>query len=349
MSHLQHKTALLLVKVFADPSATPTTGFAMRLKLLTTLAIATLGFTAHFHAAAQNFPNRPVTLIAPWPPGGSSDAILRAFAESASKHLGQPVIVQNKPGAGGILGAAEMVNAKPDGYTVTQLPLGVFRLPHMQKTTFDPLKDISYVVCLTGYTFGLAVPADSPFKTVADIVSFAKANPGTLSYGHTGTGTTPHLAVEEFANKAGIQLLDIPYKGSVEVLTSILGKQIMMMSGTPEYTPHVESGRLRLIATLGANRTKVFPKVPTVKESGFDTVNESPFGIGAPAGTPPEIVKILHDAFKKTLDDPAVQAKLDQFQQPTIYMNSADYAAYARRTFAAERATVARLGLLRKE
>jgi tripartite-type tricarboxylate transporter receptor subunit TctC len=297
---------------------------------------------------AQTFPNKPITLIAPWPPGGSSDAILRSFAESASKSLGQPVIVLNKPGAGGILGAAEMVNAKPDGYTITQLPLGVFRLPHMQKVSFDPLKDLTYVVCLTGYTFGLAVPADSPLKTLGDAVAYARANPGKLSYGHTGTGTTPHLAVEEFAQKANIQLLDIPYKGSVEVLTSILGKQVMMMSGTPEYTPHVEAGKLRLLATMGSSRTKVFPNVPTVKETGYDTVSESPFGIGAPAGTPPEIVKILHDAFKKTLDDPAVKAKLDQFQQPTIYMNTADYTAYAKRTFASERATVEKLGLLKK-
>jgi tripartite-type tricarboxylate transporter receptor subunit TctC len=157
---------------------------------------------------------------------------------------------------------------------------------------------------LTGYTFGLAVSADSPFKTLGDVVAYAKANPGKLSYSHTGTGTTPHLAVEEFAQKANIQLLDIPYKGSVEVLTSILGKQIMMMSGTSEFTPHVEAGKLRLLATMDSSRTKVFPSVPTVKETGYDTVSESPLGIGAPAGTPPEIVTILHDAFKKTLDDP---------------------------------------------
>jgi tripartite-type tricarboxylate transporter receptor subunit TctC len=326
----------------------------LRRSLLQTALAATLGASLAGIAPltmaqnAQNFPSKPITLIAPWPPGGSSDAIMRAFAESAGKNLGQPVIVLNKPGAGGILGAAEMVNAKPDGYTITQLPLGVFRLPHMQKVSFDPMKDLTYVVCLTGYTFGLAVPADSPFKTLGDAVAYAKANPGKLSYGHTGTGTTPHLAVEEFAQKANIQLLDIPYKGSVEVLTSILGKQIMMMSGTPEYTPHVEAGKLRLLATMGSARTKVFPNVPTVKETGYDTVNESPFGIGAPAGTPPEIVKILHDAFKKTLDDPAVKAKLDQFQQPTIYMNTADYTAYAKRTFAAERATVEKLGLLKK-
>lgn len=301
------------------------------------------------HAFAQDkFPNRPIKLIAPWPAGGSSDGVMRAFAESASKTLGVPVIIENKPGVGGTLGAAAMVGAAPDGYTLTQLPLGIYRLPHMQKMPFDPVQDISHIVCLTGYTFGIACTADAPFKTLKEMVAYAKANPGKLEYGHTGTGTTPHLAIEEFSEKAGIQLNPIPFKGSAEIMQAILGGHIRMMSGTTEFAPHVQSGKLRLLATLGSNRNKAFPDVPTVKESGWDTITESPFGIGGPKGMDPAVVKVLHDAFKKTLDDAKVQETLDKFFMPTVYMSTADYTAYGERTFKTEKATIERLGLTKK-
>jgi tripartite-type tricarboxylate transporter receptor subunit TctC len=298
--------------------------------------------------AQEKFPNRAINLIAPWPPGGSSDAVMRAFANSVSQVLGVPVVIENKPGAGGTLGAAAMVHAKPDGYTLTQLPLGIYRLPHMQKMSFDPIKDIQHIVCLTGYTFGIAATMDAPFKTLKEMVAYAKANPGKLEYGHTGTGTTPHLAIEEFSDKAGMELNPIPYKGSAEILQAILGGQIRVMSGTTEFAPHVKAGKLRLLATLGGQRNKAFPDVPTVKESGWDTITESPFGIGGPKGMDPAVVKILHDAFKKTLEDPKVIATLEQFYQPVIYMGTDDYTKYAARTYAAEKATIERLGMLKK-
>lgn len=311
----------------------------------TAAAPALFSATAH---AQDKFPTRPITLIAPWPAGGSSDAVMRAFAESAAKTLGVPVVVDNKPGAGGTLGATAMKTAAPDGYTLTQLPLGIYRLPHMQAMPFDPVKDLTHVVCLTGYTFGIACTADAPFKTLQEMVAYAKANPGKLEYGHTGTGTTPHLAIEEFSTKAGIQLNPVPFKGSAEIMQAILGGHIRVMSGTTEFAPHVQSGKLRLLATLGSKRNKAFPNVPTVKESGWDTITESPFGIGAPRGLPPAITQVLHDAFRKTLEDPKVLDTLDKFYMPTIYMGTADYTAYGERTFAAEKATIERLGLAKK-
>jgi tripartite-type tricarboxylate transporter receptor subunit TctC len=313
-----------------------------------TAALAAPAIVSPWALAQDKFPNRPITLIAPWPAGGSSDAVMRAFAESAGRALGGTVIVENKPGVGGTLGATAMLQAKPDGYTLTQLPLGIYRLPHMQKMPFDPVKDLTHIVCLTGYTFGLAATMDAPYKTLKEMVAYAKANPGKVAYGHTGTGTTPHLAIEEFATKAGIQLTDIPYKGSAEIMQAILGGHIQLMSGTPEFAPHVKAGKLRLLATLGRERNKAFPEVPTVKESGWDTISESPFGIGGPKNMDPAIVKILHDAFKKTLEDAKVLEALDRFYQPVIYMNTADYTAYAERTFAAEKATIERLGLAKK-
>ncbi|MCA3239385.1 MAG: tripartite tricarboxylate transporter substrate binding protein [Curvibacter sp.] len=305
--------------------------------------VAAPALVSPWAVAQDKYPNRPITLIAPWPTGGSSDAVMRAFAESAGRAIGGTVIVDNKPGAGGTLGAAAMVNARPDGYLLTQLPLGIYRLPHMQKMSFDPVRDITHIVCLTGYTFGLAARPDAPYKTLQEMVAFARANPGKVNYGHTGVGTTPHLAIEEFATKAGIVLQDIPYKGSAEILQAILGGHIPVMSGTTEFAPYVRAGTLRLLATLGSQRNKAFPDVPTVKERGWDTVSESPFGIGGPRNMDPALVRLIHDAFRRTLEDPRVQETLDKFYMPTIYMGTAEYTAYAERTFAAEKATIDRL------
>ncbi len=298
--------------------------------------------------AQDRFPSKPITLICPWPPGGSSDAVVRAFGESASRVLGVPVITENRAGVGGTLGATAMVTAKPDGYTVTQLPLGIYRLPHMQKMAFDPVADLTHIVCLTGYTFGIAATMDAPFKTLKEMVDWARANPGKLTYGHTGTGTTPHLAFEEFAFKAGFKTQDVPFKGSAEIMQSILGGHIPVMSGTTEFAPHVRAGKLRLLATLGRERNKAFADVPTVKESGWDTISESPFGIGGPKGMDPAVVKVLHDAFRKTLEDPKVLETLDKFYQPVIYMGSDEYTRYGAQTFEAERATIERMGLAKK-
>jgi tripartite-type tricarboxylate transporter receptor subunit TctC len=298
--------------------------------------------------AQDRFPSKPINLICPWPPGGSSDAVMRAIAESASRILGVPVVSENRAGVGGTLGATAMVSAKPDGYLLTQLPLGIYRLPHMQKMAFDPVKDITHIACLTGYTFAIATVADAPYKTIKEMVDWARANPGMLTYGHTGTGTTPHLAFEEFAFKAGFKTQDIPYKGSAEILTAILGGHVPVMSGTTEFVPHLKTGKLRFLATLGRERNKAFPDVPTVKESGWDTVSDSPFGIGGPKGMDPGVVRTLHDAFKKTLEDPKLIEALDKFYQPVIYMNTEDYGRYAQRTFEAERATIERMGMSKK-
>ncbi|MFZ9321786.1 MAG: tripartite tricarboxylate transporter substrate binding protein [Hylemonella sp.] len=310
--------------------------------------MASAAIVSPWALAQDKYPSRTISLIAPWPAGGSSDVVMRAFAESASRALGGNIIVENRPGVGGTLGASAMAQAKPDGYSLTQLPLGIYRLPHMQKMPFDPIKDLTHIVCLTGYTFGLAARIDAPYKSLKEMVAYAKANPGKVSYGHTGTGTTPHLAIEEFALKADIQLQDIPYKGSAELLPAILGGHIPIMSGTTEFVPHVRAGKLNLLATLGRERNKAFPDVPTVKESGWDTVSESPFGIGGPKNMDPALVKVLHDAFKKTLDDPKVLETLDKFYQPVIYMNTTEYANYAEKTFAAEKATIDRLKAARK-
>jgi tripartite-type tricarboxylate transporter receptor subunit TctC len=307
-----------------------------------------LGATIAFPALAQaqeKYPSRPIRLLCPWPAGGSTDVVMRAIGDSFSKQIGGTVIIENKPGAGGILGAGELARAQPDGYTLSQLPLGIFRLPHMQKVSFDPMKDLTYIACMTGYTFGMVVRSDSPIKSVKELVDYAKANPDGFTYGSTGTGTTPHLVVEQFARRAGIKLLHVPFKGNADGMQALLGGHVMGHSDATGWASAVEAGRARLLATYGSKRTKRWPNVPTLLELGYQTVSDSPFGIGGPKGMDPALVKRLQDAFKKTLEDPTVIAVLDKFDQPIIYKDSAAYTKFAHDTFKEEKETVESLGL----
>ena len=318
------------------------TGFNRRDVLHTGLAGAV---SVSLPAAAQNtYPARPVKLICPWPAGGSTDSVMRVLAESAARILGSSVVIENKPGASGMMGPNELVNAKPDGYTLSQLTIGILRLPHMQKMQFNPLTDFTYIIGLTGYTFGIVVRADSPIKSIKDLIAYAKSNPGNFSYGSTGHGTTPHLAVEEFAHKAGIQLLHIPFKGGADGIAGVLGGHVMAMSDSTGWAPHVDAGTCRLLATYGSKRTKRWPNVPTLNELGYDTISDSPFGIGGPKGMEASVVRKLHDTFKKTLDDPQVLATFEKYDQSVIYMSTEDYARFAREQFQKEKALIEKLG-----
>ncbi|HZH07675.1 MAG TPA: tripartite tricarboxylate transporter substrate binding protein [Lautropia sp.] len=305
-----------------------------------------VALSAHLPARAQSFPSRAITLYCAFPAGGPTDQVFRAFGEAASRTLKQSVVVENKPGAGGTLAALAMRTARPDGYTLAQMPMGMFRIPHMQKTqTFDPIKDFTYVINLTGYTFGLVVPADSPIKSIKELVEYAKANPGQFTYGSTGVGTSPHLAVEEFASRAGIKLNHVPFKGNADLMQGIIGGHVMSASDSTGWAQYVESGRLRLLATYGSKRTNRWPDVPTLNELGYETVSDSPFGLGGPRDMDPQAVKVLHDAFRTATEDPGVLKMLERFDQSVVYMSPSEYTEWAKKTFEAERATIERLGM----
>ena len=296
-------------------------------------------------ASAQSFPAKPVKLVIAFPAGGPTDISMRVLADNASKILGQPVIVENKPGAGGTLPAQALQTAQPDGYTLAQIPLGVFRLPYTTKINWDPVKDISYVLNVTGYAFGIVVPADSPLKTWTHFVAWAKANPGKLSYGSTGTMTSPHLTTELIAQKLGIELLHVPYKGSADLMQATLGGQLMAAADSTGFAPQVEAGKLRVLNTWGAERLAKFPDAPTLKELGLDIVQNSPFGIGAPKGTPAPVVKRLHHAFKQAMEQESYKTALARYDMVPMYMSTAAYQKFAQETFAREKALVEKLGL----
>ena len=298
---------------------------------------------------AQTFPVKPIKLIIAFPAGGPTDITMRSLADNASKALGQPVVIENKPGAGGTLPAQQLQTAPADGYTLAQIPLGVFRLPYTTKINWDPVKDISYVINVTGYAFGIVVPTSGSIKTWADFVAYAKANPGKLNYGSTGTLTSPHLTTELIAQKLGIQLNHIPYKGSAELAQAIVGGHLMAAADSTGFAPLVESGKLRVLNTWGEQRLAKFPDAPTLKELGIDIVQNSPFGIGAPRGTPPDVVKKLHDGFKKAMEDPSYVQSLARYDMLPIYMDSAQYAKFAQETFQREKALVEKLGLVKTQ
>ncbi len=305
------------------------------------------GLLCALAAHAQTFPAKAITLICPWPAGGGTDLHLRKLGEIASRHLGQPVVIENRPGGSGMNGPATMAKtARPDGYTISQLAITAYRLPHLQKVDWDPLADFSYILGVAGYTFGIVVKADSPFKTFQDLLTYAKANPGKLSYATPGPGTSLHLAMEEIAAKANVQFLHIPFKGYADGAIALMGGHVMIQVDSTGWAKQVDSGAQRLLATLGDKRTRW--NAPTVKELGIDTVSNSPYGLVGPKGMPPQVVKVLHDAFKTAMDDPDHLKTLQQLDQAYWYKSTDDYAKWAAETLKAERATIERVGLLLK-
>jgi len=320
---------------------------ARRRWLAHTLAIATLAVGGQ--ALAQAYPTRPITLIVPWPAGGSTDRHLRGLAELASKQLGQNIIVENKPGGGGTSAVGTMaLTAKPDGYTIAQFPLGMLRVPQMQKVPWNPLSDFSFVIGVTGYTFGVTVRADSPYKSFNEYLEAARKTPGKIDYGSTGIGTSPHLNMEELAENAKVELTHVPFKGNADLTQALLGGHVMAQSDATGWDKYVDGGQMRLLVTFGEQRTKRWPNVPTAKELGYGVVSTSPYGIVGPKGMDPAIVKTLHDAFKKAMDDPKHLELLAQLNQDLWYKNSEDYAKWARETFAKEKRLLDKLGLTAK-
>jgi tripartite-type tricarboxylate transporter receptor subunit TctC len=295
---------------------------------------------------AADFPTKPVTLICPWPPGGAIDTFFRVYAESTKKYLGQPVIIENKPGGAGTVGPAAMAaTAKPDGYTVAQIAITLFRYQHMMKVDYDSLKDFTYILGLSSYTFGVVVKSDAPWKTFDELMTYAKDNSGKIIYGSPGAGTTQNITMERLGKEKGIKWVHVPMKGTGENMPALLGGHVNVAADSTGFAPYVDSGKMRLLVTFGEKRTKRWPQVPTLKELGYGIVVESPFGLAGPKGMDPKVVKILHDTFKKGLDDPETQKILEKLDMLYAYKNTDDYVKQVKELFEEERILVEKLGL----
>ena len=313
------------------------------------LAIGMGGLGLALPAGAQHllpYPSRPITLIVPWPAGGATDISMRLLADIAGRALGVPVVVENKPGAAGTLVAPALRAAAPDGYTIGQLPLTLYRFPFQQKVSWDPLRDIAPIIQISGVTFGIVVPAASPFQSVAELIAWARAHPGRLTIGSTGIGTTAHLAMEEVAAIEGVSYVHVPYKGTADQMLAVAGGVLMAGVNSTGFAPYVEGGRLRLLAIFSAQRSKRWPAAPTMRELGYpQAVHNSPYGIGAPAGTDPATIRKLHDTLKMAMFDPQHLAEITRYDQEPAYLNTADYAMHVKEVSVRERLLLARLGI----
>ncbi len=234
-------------------------------------AALTFAAGAQYAAAQDEYPSRPIKFVVPFAAGSATDTLARVLGEHMSATLGQPIVVENRPGAAGTLGALAVKDARPDGYVLAQMPISVFRLPQMtDRPNFDPLNDFTYVIHVTGYTFGVVVRADRPWRSWQDFVAHAKANPGKVTYGTPGVGSSLHITMEQIAERLGIQWTHVPFRGGAENQQATLSGTIDATADSNGWAPLVEAGRLRLLVTWGARRAKRFPEVPTLREVGID-------------------------------------------------------------------------------
>ena len=310
------------------------------------LAVSSAALLARPGIAQQRYPDRPIRVLVPWTPGGATDIQMRSICDQASRRLGQPVVVENKPGASGTLGVQYMAReGRPDGYTLGQMPNGTFRMPAMtDRPQWDPMRDFSWIIRLVGYMGGVVVRPDSPWRDMRDVVAYARANPGRISYGTPGANTTD-IQMTRFARLAGVDWVAVPFRGAAPNLQALLGGQIHFSAETSAWADMALEGRVRVLGVWMTERAARFPDVATFREQGFDVLGESTYGIAGPRGMDPGVVRILHDAFKEALYDPAHLATIARFDMPVRYLGTEDYATAAMLQNEEEKRTVQELGL----
>jgi len=266
------------------------------------------------HLVAQTFPVRPIRLVVPFPPGGAVDAYARIVQTRLGEQLGQPIVIENRGGAGGMIGADLVAKAAPDGYTllvgnVAALAMNVGVYASMP---YDPLRDFTPIMHTVDVNYALVIHPAVPVKTVAELVAHAKASPGKLSYGSAGAGSAPHLATELLKQRAGIDIVHVPYKGGGPMVADLLGGQIQLAIGDQaNLMPQVEAGKLRVLAVGSARRSPTYPEVPTIAEAGFAGFEAGAWqAIVGPAGMPTPIVKRLHEALLRSMEAADVRDRL---------------------------------------
>jgi len=251
---------------------------------------------------AASFPSKTITVICPWSAGGGTDTILRGLAKQTEPFLGQNITVVNKTGGGGAIGHGAGIRARPDGYTVTMVTFEIISLPPQGLVPFT-YKDYDLLMRVNMDPAAITVPKDAPYNTIAEFVAYAKAHPGGIKVGHSGPGSVWQIAGGIFAEKAGIDLTFVPHDGAAPAVTALVGKHIQAVSVSPaEVQGQVEAGSLKMLAVMSDSRLPNFPDVPTMKEAGYDVSFGTWRGLAVPKGTPAEVKKVLHDAFKKGME-----------------------------------------------
>lgn len=310
----------------------------MARKLLTTLAAAlaaTAALALPSAALAQDgYPNKPIRMVLPFPPGGVTDLLARALADKLGPRLGQPVIVDNKPGAGTVLASDLVAKAPADGYTLLMAASSLGTAPLIyDKVGYDAIKSFTPVTQVASVVHVLVVNPKLPVKSVKDLVEYARANPGKLNYSSTGTGTSTHLEGELFKSMANVYMVHIPYKGSGPALTDLVGGQVnVMFDALGSSGPFIKSDKLRALAVTTAKRSESIPELPTVAESGVPGYEAMPWlGLVAPAGTPPAVVERVHQEVAKILQEPDIKERFKGWGLDIIGNTPAEFASFIRR------------------
>jgi tripartite-type tricarboxylate transporter receptor subunit TctC len=296
------------------------------------LYAAALGLPAG-GAFAQGFPSRPVTLVSPFPAGSGSDLTARAVAPALAEALGQPVVVDNKPGAGGSIGANFVAKARPDGTTLFLASLSFSVLPSLMELPFDPAKDFEAVTLLGLQGLALVVPPNLPANSMAELVALAKASPGKLNYASAGVGSIGHLTGELLKSERGLDIVHVPFKGTPEAMTAIITGEVQMsLVSMPAAEPQIKAGKVKALGVTGERREPGLPQVPTMAEAGFPSMGDSVwYAVLVPAGTSREVVAQLNAAFRKALTQPATVERLASAAKTSATTSSPEEAtAYVR-------------------
>ena len=297
-------------------------------------AAAVLCAAAALPALAQSdYPNKPVTMIVPFPPGGVADITARPLAEAMGRTLKQPIVVENKAGAGGGVGMQYVSKAKPDGYTVLLALSSISIIPEADKVLGrDPMFQLNQLVPIARFTADptvLAVRADGPYKSVADLIEAAKKSPGSIPYGSSGNYGTMHVPMEMFNGVAGVKMLHVPFTGAGPAVVALLGGQVEALStGPSSVIGHVKGGKVRVLATWGESRHPAYPDVPTLKELGYDAQFSQWTGLFVPAGTPEPVVAKLREAAKFAINDASFQASLAKLETPIQYLDQPQFRTF---------------------
>jgi tripartite-type tricarboxylate transporter receptor subunit TctC len=318
--------------------------------LLLMLIVLATAFWATESSSSETYPNRPITVVLGTAPGSMMDNLTRVISKAAEKELGQPVIVENRAGAGGVIAKTYVLKSKPDGYTLGSTVTNTYIVqPQMRKVPYDPFRDLVDIMTFAEYNDGIAVKADAPWNSFEDVVAYAKANPGKFTYGHPGYGMMPHITMEHIAMKEGIKWQQVPFKNGPEAVNATLGGHVnAAVAGSSDLIPQVQAGKLKLLVIISGSRWSAVPKVPTIVDKGHDFYLLSYVGIYGPKGLPEPIRQKLETAFKNAMKDRTFQDMLKQYTIDEAYMSGKEYSEKWKALYAPMGKTLNALGLVEK-
>ncbi|MGV3741516.1 MAG: Bug family tripartite tricarboxylate transporter substrate binding protein [Burkholderiaceae bacterium] len=293
----------------------------------------------------SDYPNRPITFICPWPVGGTADLTMRALARVLSQELLQQVDYRNITGASGMTGVRSVVTAKPDGYTIGMVPITVSRMAQLGMVNFDPLHDLTYLARTYRQSVGIVVRADSPYRTLGELMAAAKASPGNLTYGSTSFASACHIGMEEFLVAAGLKMHHVAYKGGAPAMRDLRGGQVDVLCDSISWAADVRDKKLRLLAAMSEQRLPQFSRVPTLREVGFDVVVNAPNGVAAPAGLDPQVRLKLRGALRNAVASAHFRQICESIQAPVMYQDADEYSKYVFADYERQKSLIKRLNL----